>query len=202
MTSFPTTSTFAPSAFIHTFVLDTRSNLYYRLLLSIQKSQRYKHLVYSVLLRTAAPVPPSITMKYAAIILSLAIGAFALPQDASSTTSAPATTAAAALTSQQSCALACDAGDVTCQAACLGIAHPNSSQAVETTECAEKCDQGDGSPGATEKYSQCVQACIASYFPSSQTVAVGAAASSGAATTGSAASAASSGMCRYPDIRF
>ncbi|KAF2662978.1 hypothetical protein K491DRAFT_672800 [Lophiostoma macrostomum CBS 122681] len=133
-------------------------------------------------------------MKYAAIIVSLAIGAFALPQDASTITSAPASAASAGLTPQQSCAVACDPADVNCKASCLGIAHPNSSQAVETTECAEKCDQGDGSPEATEKYSECVQGCIASYFPSSQTVQVGAAASSAAASlTGSAASAASSG---------
>jgi hypothetical protein len=51
----------------------------------------------------------------------------------------------------------------------LGIARPNSSQAVETTECAAKCDQGDGSKAATDKYSDCVQSCIASLFPSSQT---------------------------------
>lgn len=51
----------------------------------------------------------------------------------------------------------------------MGIARPNSSQAVETTECAAKCDQGDGTKEATEKYSDCVQSCIANLFPSSQT---------------------------------
>lgn len=66
----------------------------------------------------------------------------------------------------------------------MGIARPNSSQAVETTECAEKCDQGDGSAEATQKYSDCVQSCIASLFPSSQTGSLipGAAASPGAAS--------------------
>ncbi|KAJ4355282.1 hypothetical protein N0V95_003037 [Ascochyta clinopodiicola] len=70
-----------------------------------------------------------------------------------------------------------------CRASCLGIARPNSSQAVETTECAAKCDQGDGTAEATKKYSDCVQSCIASLFPSSQTGSQipGAAASSGAA---------------------
>jgi hypothetical protein len=130
-------------------------------------------------------------MKYSAIIVSLAVGAFAVPQ-ASTITSPPASVASASLTPQVSCALACPSGDVTCQAACVGIARPNSSQAVETTECAEKCDQGDGSPAATEKYSQCVQACIASFFPSSQTAAVGGASSGApAATTGSAGASAS-----------
>lgn len=80
----------------------------------------------------------------------------------------------------------------------MGIARPNSSQAVATNECAAKCDQGDGSAEATQKYSDCVQSCIASLFPSSQTGALvpGAPASSGAAAgTGasSASSAASTG---------
>lgn len=136
-------------------------------------------------------------MKYIAI-LALAVGALARPQDASSITSAPPTAASAALTPQVSCALACNPGDVTCQAACLGIARPNSSQVVETNECAAKCDQGDGSPAATEKFSQCVQACISSHFPSSQTAfgGPGNAAPSGAASsagaTGAVQSAASS----------
>ncbi|KAF2187855.1 hypothetical protein K469DRAFT_704817 [Zopfia rhizophila CBS 207.26] len=133
-------------------------------------------------------------MKYAAIIISsLAAGAFAIPQ-ASSVTAAPSA-ASAALTPQQSCAVACPAGDVDCQAKCLGIAHPNSSQASETNECAAKCDQGDGSPAATEKFSQCVQGCIASFFPTSQTAGVPAAGSNApsaaASATGAAASAAS-----------
>ncbi|KAF2736645.1 hypothetical protein EJ04DRAFT_510948 [Polyplosphaeria fusca] len=144
-------------------------------------------------------------MKYATI-LAFAVGAIALPQEASSITSAPASAASAALTPQVSCALACDPADVTCQASCLGIARPNSSQAVETTECAEKCDQGDGSPEATEKYSQCVQSCISNFFPSSQTALAPAAgsagassaASGGASATGAAASAASSGASQAP----
>ena len=136
-------------------------------------------------------------MKYSAVLL-FAVGAFAIPQDAS-ITSAPASAPSAVLTPQQSCAVACPEGDVTCQAACVGVARPNSSQAVETTECAAECDQGDGSPEATQRYSDCVQSCIAKLFPSSQTVNVpgGAAASnaasnaasgtgSGAAATGSA----------------
>jgi len=140
-------------------------------------------------------------MKYIAI-LALAVGALARPQDASSITSAPPTAASAALTPQVSCALACNPGDVTCQAACLGIARPNSSQVVETNECAAKCDQGDGSPAATEKFSQCVQGCISSHFPSSQTAfgGPGNAAPSGAASsagaTGAAQSAASSGASK------
>lgn len=131
-------------------------------------------------------------MKYAAVVLSLAAGAFAMPQDAS-ITSAPAAAPSAALTPQQSCAVACPAGDVVCQAACFGVARPNSSQAVDTNECAAKCDQGDGSPEATKKFEQCVQACIGSLFPSSQTVPLGEAASGIASLASNSASATGSG---------
>lgn len=135
-------------------------------------------------------------MKYSAVILALAAGIAALPQEASNTiTSAPTAAATAGLTPQQSCQIDCPAGDVNCQAACVGGAHPNSSQVVATNECAAKCDQGDGSPEDTEKYSECVQSCIASYFPTSQTVGgapagSGSPAASGASATGPAASGA------------
>lgn len=64
-----------------------------------------------------------------------------------------------------SCIAACDVGDVDCQAKCVGVAHPNSAQANQTTECAAKCNQGDGSPKAVQEYADCQQACINSYFP-------------------------------------
>lgn len=124
-------------------------------------------------------------MKYSTVLLSLAIGAFALPQEAS-VTSAPATTGTVELTPQQTCLATCDDSDVTCRAACLGVARPNSSQAVETNECAAKCDQGDGSPEQSQKFSDCVQACIYSLFPSTQTVGGPAVASSAAGTEASA----------------
>jgi hypothetical protein len=82
----------------------------------------------------------------------------------------------------------------------LGIARPNSSQAVATNECAAKCDQGDGSAEDTQKFSDCVQSCISSLFPSSQTANIpgaGAAASGSAATgSGASGSAAATGSNR------
>jgi len=154
--------------------------------------------------RPASPFSSNYTMKYSAALLALAAGVFALPQESgSSITSAPV--ASASLTPQVSCALSCDPADVTCQAACLGIARPNSSQAVETNECAAKCDQGDGSPSATEKYAKCQQDCFASLFPSTQTIAPfapgaasSAGASAGASATGSSSGAASTGKWSYP----
>lgn len=108
-------------------------------------------------------------MKYSTV-LAFAVGAFALPQDASITSAPAAAPIPTGLTSAVSCALACNAGDVMCQASCLGNARPNASQAIDTNECAAKCDQGDGSDEASNAYAKCVQSCIYSLFPSSQTV--------------------------------
>ena len=136
-------------------------------------------------------------MKYSAVLL-FAAGALA------QTTTAPTSSApvATGLSSAVQCALACDAGDVNCQAKCLGNARPNASQAVATNECAAKCDQGDGSTSATQAYSKCVDACINSLFPSSQTAFQDGGAGSGAAApSGSASPAAgssSSGSAAQP----
>ncbi|OCK81241.1 hypothetical protein K432DRAFT_326701 [Lepidopterella palustris CBS 459.81] len=128
-------------------------------------------------------------MKFSAIIIA---SLFSTVFAASSTITEAATTVAG-LTPAQTCLLSCSAGDVNCQAQCVGAAHPNSSQADQTNQCAGKCDQGDGSPAATEKYSQCVQACISSYFPTSQTVAaaVGSGVASNAATISGTAAGSS-----------
>jgi len=124
-------------------------------------------------------------MKYAAVVLAFATGAFAVPQ-AASVTPAPSASATPGLLPSVSCVLACPAGDVTCQAACVGNARPNASQAIATNECAAKCDQGNGSPEASAAYAKCVSNCINSLFPSSQTAfGPGGAAASSAAASGS-----------------
>ena len=131
-------------------------------------------------------------MKYSVTLLALAAVAFALPQEASSITSAPVASASLDpyTASLMSCVSSCDAADVTCQAQCVGVARPNSSQVVETNECAAKCDQGDGSKQATDDYAKCQSDCFASLFPSSQTLApaAGGASSGSAKATGSAGS--------------
>ncbi|CBX95340.1 hypothetical protein IAQ61_004160 [Plenodomus lingam] len=107
-------------------------------------------------------------MKYSAVLL-FAVGAFATPQDPTVTNAPASPSPPSGLTGPVSCALACDAGDVNCQAACLGNARPNASQAIATNECAARCDQGDGTPAATDAYAKCVSDCISNLFPSSQT---------------------------------
>ncbi|EMD94457.1 hypothetical protein COCC4DRAFT_75224 [Bipolaris maydis ATCC 48331] len=128
-------------------------------------------------------------MKYSTVLL-FAIGASAQSITSTSASSAPASTA---LSSAVQCAMACEAGDVNCQAACLGNARPNASQVIETNECAAKCDQGDGSPSATEAYSKCVDTCITDHFPSSQTAFVDSPAGAGAAAPSDAPSSAAAG---------
>lgn len=136
------------------------------------------------------------------------MGAFAIPQQASTITSAPATTSAPSnLTPQQSCAIACDPSDLACRAACVGVARPNASQAVETTECAARCDQGNGSPADTQKYSDCVQSCISSLFPSSQTVSLANGAAGSNSNTNAASATGSGGkltksLCRIKPRTF
>jgi len=106
-------------------------------------------------------------MKYSTVILALAAGVFAVPQ--ASITPAPSAPIPSGVAPAVSCALACTPGDVMCQAACLGNARPNASQVIDTNNCAAKCDQGNGSPAAATAYAKCVDGCINSLFPSSQT---------------------------------
>lgn len=143
-------------------------------------------------------------MKYTIALAVFAAGALA---QSSTITSAPAAPSAS-LSPELQCVAKCDDSDVTCKAACLGIARPNESQAIDTNECAAKCDQGDGSPEATDKYAKCQQDCFYSLFPSSQTIAPfapgGASTAAGAAAsaTDAAGSAASSGKFWPPPSAF
>jgi len=138
-------------------------------------------------------------MKYSVALFALAAIVSALPQEASSITSAPVASVSLdpSTASLLHCIESCDESDVTCRAQCAGVARPNSSQVVETNECAAKCDQGDGSKEATEAFAKCQADCFASLFPSTQTVApfAPAVASSGAAsvTGGSGTNSASAG---------
>jgi hypothetical protein len=129
-------------------------------------------------------------MQFITSVLALSLAAFASAQ---STTVSTSPTTTYALTPQQTCLATCKAGDVNCQAACIGAAHPNSSQVSQTNECAAKCVQGDGSTSQTNLYAQCISACIASYYPTTQTVAAAVSSATTIATvkasgTGSAAS--------------
>ncbi|KAF9735880.1 hypothetical protein PMIN06_011801 [Paraphaeosphaeria minitans] len=128
-------------------------------------------------------------MKYSVAILAFAASVLALPQESASITSVPV--ASASLSPAVSCVLDCTPGDVTCQAACMGNARPNSQQVVETNNCAAACDQGNGSKEASEAYAKCQQDCFASLFPSSQTNFQGAAGGVSSAASAAASAATS-----------
>ncbi|EON64242.1 hypothetical protein W97_03473 [Coniosporium apollinis CBS 100218] len=131
-------------------------------------------------LALAAPQPQEATPS--ALTSSFSVSSTVVLSDASTTVS---------LTPVQTCLAACPIEDVTCKARCVGAARPNESQVNQTNECVAQCDQGDGSPAATERYSQCTQNCIASYYPSTQTV--GGVVGSGASTAASNAASVTSG---------
>ncbi|KAG8169818.1 hypothetical protein KVR01_000563 [Diaporthe batatas] len=134
-------------------------------------------------------------MRFTSIIVAGALAMFACAQDTTGTTSSTATAATtdAAQASTLACLDACDAGDVNCRAVCLGVPHPDAGQVNATTECAAKCDQGDGSKSDTDAYGACVDDCIANNFYTSGGTpqATAGSGSSGSTASGSSASATS-----------
>ncbi|CZR67451.1 uncharacterized protein PAC_17350 [Phialocephala subalpina] len=114
-------------------------------------------------------------MKTSTILLALAasVSANVFHPRADTTSSLSPTTTTYSISPTASCLAACKAGDVTCQAACIGSAHPNSLQVNQTDDCVSKCDKGDGSTSANNAYASCLNGCISSYYPTSQTVSVG-----------------------------
>jgi len=99
-------------------------------------------------------------MKFSAVLLSAASVALVA---ASATTAAPATTQLTYTPEQQKCLDDCGS-NLNCQAECLGAPAPNSSMLVQVHDCYAKCDHGDGSPAATEKFAKCGQACISEHY--------------------------------------
>lgn len=130
-------------------------------------------------------------------LLALALAGLSLAQETTSTVQstmvmtavvshdgpAPSSTP----TAQQTCLAACAAGDVNCQAICVGVPHPSNSDMNSTTSCVAACDQGDGSKGATDAYASCRNNCISSYILLGTAKPAGA---SGSAASGSAGAAA------------
>ncbi|KAH6671381.1 hypothetical protein B0J14DRAFT_702380 [Halenospora varia] len=132
-------------------------------------------------------------MKASTILLGFVAVASAnlVQRQGSSTASVAPTTTSVSLSPTATCLAACPAGDVNCQAACVGTAHPNSAQASQTNDCAAKCVQGNGTTAESLAYAQCIQSCISSYFPTSQTV--GAAVGGSTVASGSATGTAAAG---------
>ncbi|KAM0244626.1 hypothetical protein ACHAP5_006090 [Fusarium lateritium] len=96
-------------------------------------------------------------MRFTSIFVA---GAFATMAAAQSKTSG----LSPAQESQAECLDACEAGDVKCQSYCITVPSPNEADIEKTTKCAADCDQGSGSASDTEKYSACVQECIADNY--------------------------------------
>ena len=64
----------------------------------------------------------------------------------------------------QDCIDACPAADVGCKATCVGVPNPNEAEAIANNDCAEECDQGDGSPAETEAFAACLARCADTFI--------------------------------------
>ncbi|KAF9879915.1 hypothetical protein CkaCkLH20_02726 [Colletotrichum karsti] len=136
-------------------------------------------------------------MRFTSIIMAgvLAVAASAQSSGAATTTvssSVPENSAQAAITK---CLAACPATDVNCQSKCISVPSPNADQVNQTTDCVAKCDQGDGSAAATEKFRVCRDDCISKYYYTSggtPAATGGSGSGSGSSRSGAAATATGS----------
>ncbi|KAF4782291.1 hypothetical protein HER10_EVM0010266 [Colletotrichum scovillei] len=130
-------------------------------------------------------------MRFTSIIVT---GAFAVLAAAQSTTTTSASAASSAQAVIEKCLSGCPATDVNCQAKCISVPNPNEDQVNKTTACVAKCDQGDGSAAATDRYAQCTSKCIAeNYWSSGSSPAATAGSGSGSGSSGSATAATATG---------
>ncbi|GKU10477.1 unnamed protein product [Fusarium langsethiae] len=90
----------------------------------------------------------------------LAAGAFATMAAAQSKT----VSMDPAQQSQMDCLDACEAGDVKCQSYCITVPSPDEKNIEETTKCVAACPKGKGSEADTQKYTACMNECIADNY--------------------------------------
>jgi len=105
-------------------------------------------------------------MKFSAVFGVLALAGAVMAQSTTTGASAPANTDVVTTYGKlvDDCLKVCKDGDVACQALCLSNPNPSEDMANSTTECAAKCEQGDGTEAQTAKYAACQQACIKKHF--------------------------------------
>jgi len=126
-------------------------------------------------------------MKFSTILVLFGFAAFAIAADSTTTSAAPAAT----LSTLQKCLAACNADDVNCQAACVGVPSPDAAAANATTTCVADCNKNDNTATGIINYTDCVKTCISSNFYTSTQASTpeSTTAASGSTATGSAASA-------------
>jgi len=66
--------------------------------------------------------------------------------------------------SQADCLADCEAGDVKCQSYCITVPSPDEKNIEDTTKCVAACPKGKGSEADTEKYTACLNECIADNY--------------------------------------
>jgi len=105
-------------------------------------------------------------MKFSAVFAALALAGAVMAQ---STTAPPSSVETTPPVNKKTldCLKVCDdneAGDVVCQAKCLGNPTPDEAMANDTTKCVGECEQGDGTEEQTAKYAACINKCIDTHF--------------------------------------
>ncbi|KAI5844260.1 hypothetical protein BZA05DRAFT_172697 [Tricharina praecox] len=118
-------------------------------------------------------------MKFTSTLITFGLIAFAAAQ----TTTSSAAASQITQSEQQKCVTSCD-GNLTCTAECLGNPAPTEDMVNATTQCAMKCEQGDGTETQTKKYADCQQKCISDNFFVNPSGASGAASRASASATG------------------
>lgn len=127
-------------------------------------------------------------MKFSVVVISGFV-AVALAQSKTQSSKVPVPTETSSYTPAQDQCLEGCGDDLPCQAECFGNPAPTEDMVNATTECVANCDQGDGTPAATDKYAPCMDKCVSAQFYSST---LGSNGSGGAATAGSGSGSGSS----------
>ncbi|KAL7946352.1 hypothetical protein V8C42DRAFT_320340 [Trichoderma barbatum] len=105
-------------------------------------------------------------MRFTLVLSGLFAALAAAAESGTRTAAAPASSVSLdpAQQSQINCLKACDAGDVNCQAHCIGVPSPDQSQVNATTACVAKCPQGNGSAAQTQVYKLCIDKCVNEHY--------------------------------------
>lgn len=133
-------------------------------------------------------------MRFTSFLIAGAVAAVAHAQSSSGTVQQTATSTGSSSPAQSSvvslitqCLDKCDPADTKCRANCVAVPSPNDDSANATTQCAAKCNQGNGSAEQNVAWGECVAECIKNHYYAS----TGTPNATGAAGNGSGSGSAS-----------
>ncbi|KXJ88235.1 hypothetical protein Micbo1qcDRAFT_166877 [Microdochium bolleyi] len=110
-------------------------------------------------------------MRFTSFLIAGAVAAVAHAQSTSGTVQQTATSTGSSAPAQSSvvslitqCLDKCDPADTKCRANCVAVPSPNDDSANATTQCAAKCNQGNGSAEQNVAWGECVAECIKNHY--------------------------------------